>query len=79
LGRISEFMTAGAGGVLRNAYLVSWQFCSQVDFLLQEGYGGAMAWSLEYDDFDGICGTKWPIISSIREQLSGKIRLTVTF
>ncbi len=48
--------------------------CSQVDFLLQEGYGGAMAWSLEYDDFNGICGAKWPIISSIREQLSGKIR-----
>ena len=38
-----------------------------------------MVWSLDYEDFNGNCaGEKWPIVSAIREQLSGYTEISVS-
>lgn len=44
----------------------------KVKYLLDLGLGGAMVWSLETDDFRGVCGGgKYPLMNEIRSLVNG--------
>uniref|UniRef100_A0A182NJ73 chitinase n=1 Tax=Anopheles dirus TaxID=7168 RepID=A0A182NJ73_9DIPT len=44
----------------------------KVKYLLDQGLGGAMVWSLETDDFQGVCGGgKYPLMHEIRSLVNG--------
>ncbi len=42
----------------------------KAEYAIDKGIAGAMVWSIDTDDFHGICGQgKYPIISTLRETL----------
>ncbi|XP_019864946.2 acidic mammalian chitinase [Aethina tumida] len=43
----------------------------KVNYAKQMGLGGVMIWSIETDDFRGICGSKYPILNAIKSALGG--------
>nr|XP_042910581.1 chitinase-3-like protein 1 isoform X1 [Parasteatoda tepidariorum]XP_042910582.1 chitinase-3-like protein 1 isoform X2 [Parasteatoda tepidariorum] len=46
----------------------------KVDYLIKEGLGGGMVWSLETDDFRGNCyGEKYPLLAHIYTKLNGPV------
>lgn len=41
-------------------------------FVISAGLAGAAAWSVDMDDFRGLCGTPYPILGAISNSLNGK-------
>lgn len=41
----------------------------KMDFIRQKGYAGAMVWSIDFDDFKGTCGTRFPLAQVLRNGL----------
>ncbi|XP_039481102.1 acidic mammalian chitinase [Drosophila santomea] len=41
----------------------------KMDFALSKGLAGAMIWSLETDDYRGLCGQSYPLLRTINEKL----------
>lgn len=43
-----------------------------MSWLKEEGFGGVMIWSVDMDDYRGVCGTgKYPLINAMKQELAG--------
>ena len=40
-----------------------------MNWLKREGLGGAVIWAIDLDDFLGLCGKRWPLLTAVRSSL----------
>lgn len=43
----------------------------KTDYIKKHGLGGAMAWSIETDDFLGTAGKRYPLLNVLHRELRG--------
>ncbi|XP_056635629.1 chitinase-3-like protein 1 [Diorhabda sublineata] len=42
----------------------------KVDFAMAHGVAGIMVWTMDTDDFNGLCGNKYPLINTVKNRLT---------
>ncbi|KAK9501596.1 hypothetical protein O3M35_012293 [Rhynocoris fuscipes] len=50
----------------------------KMEYLKQEQLGGVMVWSLDLDDFNGVCGTKYPLLTTVKNYLAPDIPAVIS-
>lgn len=45
----------------------------QVNYVQDMNLGGVFVWAADLDDFKGVCGLKWPLLTTINRHLRGKV------
>ncbi|GIX75823.1 endochitinase [Caerostris extrusa] len=43
----------------------------KMDYIREQGFGGAMIWAIDMDDFNGVCGRKNALLEVMNEKLRG--------
>ena len=44
----------------------------KMEYVKERGLGGAMIWAVDLDDYLGLCGSRWPLLSVMNRQLRRK-------
>lgn len=47
-------------------------------YIKKSKLGGAVLWAVDLDDFQGFYGPKWPLLSTVKKSLLGKLLLYET-
>jgi GH18 family chitinase len=48
-------------------------------YIKKNRLGGAMIWAADLDDFEGLYGEKWPLLSTVRNSLLGTVLLILAY
>ena len=44
----------------------------KMEYVKERGLGGAMIWAVDLDDYLGLCGSRWPLLSVMNRELRRK-------
>lgn len=49
----------------------------QINYVKEQHLGGVSVFAADMDDFKGLCGEKWPLLTTIHRELTGTYRFVV--
>ncbi len=47
----------------------------KMEYVRNRGLGGAMIWAIDLDDYKGVCGPRWPLLSQMNLILRRKLNI----
>ena len=60
-------------GCLLSTGLTDITFTSlQMEYVRENKLAGAAIWAIDLDDFNGLCGERWPLLSAVNQNLNSE-------